>query len=109
MTARKCNEGFLRTKIVRYHLRYQNQPFGRKQQRPSEEGLCNQRFILAPRPGLEPGTCGLTVRVLDTLPCINIEQLIIYQVLTLCIAQVRAAIRRTKMDENWIRNKIYHP
>ena len=49
-------------KNVRYHLRYQNHRLGRKRQRPSEEGLSFQRFILAPRPGLEPGTCGLTVR-----------------------------------------------
>ena len=49
-------------RVARYHLRYQTPPLGLKRQRPSEEGLCNQRFILAPRPGLEPGTCGLTVR-----------------------------------------------
>jgi hypothetical protein len=35
--------------------------FTRKRQRPSFEGLDFQRCSLAPRPGLEPGTYGLTV------------------------------------------------
>ena len=49
----------------RYQRRYQTAVRGRKRQRPSEEGLCESTICaacwLAPRPGLEPGTYGLTV------------------------------------------------